>query len=164
MLATELPSFYLSMGGKGGKKFGPRRKGCAKFKPGPNKLGKPRRWPPRKVAAKKVAKKKVAAKKVANQNDDDQVDTGESNAPAAENPTDDANIVLDEHDNDDFSFVQVANQNDDDRVDFGESNAPAAENPNDADLVVVAVERRPQRTCRSQGGCGKIFCYFCYSE
>jgi hypothetical protein len=124
----------------------------------------PRRWPRRKVAAKKVAKKKVAAKKVANQNDDDQVDTGESNAPAAENPTDDANIVLDEHDNDDFSFVQVANQNDDDRVDFGESNAPAAENPNDADLVVVAVERRPQRTCRSQGGCGKIFCYFCYSE
>ena len=29
MLATELPSFYLSMGGKGGKKFGPRRGGRA---------------------------------------------------------------------------------------------------------------------------------------
>ena len=161
MLATELPSFYLSMGGKGGKKFGPRRKGCAKFKPGPNKLGKPRRWPPRKVAAKKVAKKKVAAKKVANQNDDDQVDTGESNAPAAENPTDDANIVLDEHDNDDYSFVQVANQNDDDQIDTGESNAPAAENPNDA-VQVEAVA--PARSCRSRGGCGKIFCYVCYSE
>lgn len=118
MLATELPSFYLSMGGKGGKKFGPRRKGCAKFKPGPNKLGKPRRWPPRKVAAKKVAKKKVAAKKVANQNDDDQVDTGESNAPAAENPND---------------AVQV------------EAVAPA-------------------RSCRSRGGCGKIFCFVCYPE
>jgi hypothetical protein len=149
------------MGGKGGKKFGPRRKGCAKFKPGPNKLGKPRRWPPRKVAAKKVAKKKVAAKKVANQNDDDQVDTGESNAPAAENPTDDANIVLDEHDNDDYSFVQVANQNDDDQIDTGESNAPAAENPNDA-VQVEAVE--PTRSCRSQEGCGKIFCFVCYPE
>merc|ERR1719343_1896645 len=41
-----------------------------------------------------------------NQNDDDQVDAGEPNAPAQENPNDDANMVTDDGDDDD-SFVQA---------------------------------------------------------
>merc|ERR1719281_1433614 len=44
-----------------------------------------------------------------NQNDDDQVDAGEPNAPEAENPNEDANMVSDE-DADDDSFVQVASK------------------------------------------------------
>merc|ERR550514_1373802 len=71
-----------------------------------------------------------------NQNDDDQVDAGEPNAPDAENPNEDANMVSDDgSDEEDDSFVQVAskvkkgdgfdgfgapdpfNQNDDDQVD-----------------------------------------------
>merc|ERR1719171_1189720 len=78
-----------------------------------------------------------------NQNDDDQVDAGEPNAPDQENPNDDANMVSDDDDTDDDSFVQVGskvtkkgdgfdgfgtpdefNQNDDDQVDAGEPNAP----------------------------------------
>merc|ERR1719293_373858 len=70
-----------------------------------------------------------------NQNDDDQVDAGEPNAPEAENPNEDANMVSDD-DADDDSFLQLAsrktkkgdgfdgfgtpdpfNQNDDDQVD-----------------------------------------------
>jgi len=45
-----------------------------------------------------------------NQNDDDQVDAGEPNAPATENPNDDANMVSDDDDGDDDSFVQVASK------------------------------------------------------
>ena len=156
MLAPKLPSFCLSMGGNGGKKFGPRRKGCAKFKPGPNTMGKPRRW------ARKVAAKKVAKKKVANQNDDDQDDPGEPHAPDAENPTDDANIVCDENDSDDGSFVQVSPQKvakKDDGPDVLGTPDPFPQN--DADQV-EAVE--PRRSCRSQNGCGKIFCLVCYPE
>merc|ERR1719482_1439767 len=89
-----------------------------------------------------------------NQNDDDQVDQGEPNAPEAENPNEDANMVSDGEEDDDDSFVQVSskakkgdgfdgfgapdpfNQNDDDQVDQGEPNAPDAENPNeDANMV-----------------------------
>merc|ERR1719506_3021060 len=93
-----------------------------------------------------------------NQNDDDQVDQGEPNAPDAENPNEDANMVTeDEANEDDDSFVQVSsrtsrtsrgdgfdgfgapdpfNQNDDEQVDQGEPNAPDAENPNeDANMV-----------------------------
>merc|ERR1719389_1117845 len=90
-----------------------------------------------------------------NQNDDDQVDQDEPNAPDAENPNEDANMVTeDEANEDDDSFVQVSsrtsrgdgfdgfgapdpfNQNDDDQVDQGEPNAPDAENPNeDANMV-----------------------------
>merc|ERR1719215_141499 len=90
-----------------------------------------------------------------NQNDDDQVDQGEPNAPDAENPNEDANMVSDDEENDDDAFVQVTskvakkgdgfdgfgapdpfNQNDDDQVDQGEPNAPDAENPNeDANMV-----------------------------
>jgi len=90
-----------------------------------------------------------------NQNDDDQVDQGEPNAPDAENPNEDANMVTeDEANEDDDSFVQLSskakrgdgfdgfgapdpfNQNDDDQVDQGEPNAPDAENPNeDANMV-----------------------------
>merc|ERR550514_550638 len=94
-----------------------------------------------------------------NQNDDDQVDAGEPNAPDAENPNDDANMVSDDDDSDDDSFVQVAskkvakkgdgfdgfgtpdpfNQNDDDDVDAGEPNAPLKENPNqDANMITSA--------------------------
>merc|ERR550537_1403749 len=81
-----------------------------------------------------------------NQNDDDQVDQGEPNAPDAENPNEDANMVTeDEANEDDDSFVQLSskakrgdgfdgfgapdpfNQNDDDQVDQGEPNAPDAE-------------------------------------
>merc|ERR1719446_55484 len=88
-----------------------------------------------------------------NQNDDDQVDQGEPNAPDAENPNEDANMVSDGEEDDD-SFVQLSskakkgdgfdgfgapdpfNQNDDDQVDQGEPNAPDAENPNeDANMV-----------------------------
>ena len=160
MLATELPSFYLSMGGKGGKKFGPRRKGCPKFKPGPNKMGVPRRWPRRKVAAQKVA-----AKKVANQNDDDQADTGEPNAPAAENPTDNANIVFDEDDSDDRSFVQVGPQRVAQKGDGPDvPGKPDPNSQNDADQVEAVERLEPKRSCRSQNGCGKIFCLLCYPE
>merc|ERR1719271_240394 len=90
-----------------------------------------------------------------NQNDDDQVDAGEPNAPDAENPSEDPNMVSDDGgDEEDDSFVQTAskvkkgdgfdgfgapdpfNQNDDDQVDAGEPNAPDAENPNeDANMV-----------------------------
>ena len=224
LLATELPSFYLSMGGKGGKKFGPRRIGRPRGIPGPKPRNGLRRLPPKKVAARKVAKKKVASKKAANENDDDQVDTGESHAPAAENPIDDANIVFDEDDNDDKSFVPVAAQkvvmkgdgfdefgkpdpsfqNDADQVDTGESSAPATANPSDdaivfdeddnddSSFVQVAAQKvvqkgdgfddfgtpdpnfqndadqveavEPRRSCRSQKGCGKIFCLVCYPE
>merc|ERR1719482_620507 len=84
-----------------------------------------------------------------NQNDDDEVDQGEPNAPEAENPNEDANMVSDEDVDDDDSFVQTGskvskgdgfdgfgtpdpfNQNDDDQVDAGEPNAPDQENPND---------------------------------
>ena len=129
------------------------------------------------VASKKVAKKgdgfDVFGKPDPfNQNDDDQVDAGEPNAPAAENPNDDAYKVSDDGDSDDVSFVQVAskkvakkgdgfnefrkpapfNQNHDDQVDAGEPNAPAAENPND--------EACPRRTCRSLNGCGNFFTIF----
>merc|ERR1719482_2061334 len=80
-----------------------------------------------------------------NQNDDDQVDQGEPNAPEAENPNEDANMVSDEDVDDDDSFVQTGskvtkkgdgfdgfgtpdpfNQNDADEVDQGEPNAPEA--------------------------------------
>merc|ERR1740130_806987 len=99
------------------------------------------------VASKKVAKKGdgfdgFGAPDPFNQNDDDQ---GEPNAPDAENPNEDANMVSDDEANeDDDSFMQVAskkvakkgdgfdgfgapdpfNQNDDDQVDQGEPNAP----------------------------------------
>merc|ERR1719472_557676 len=44
-----------------------------------------------------------------NQNDDDEVDQGEPNAPEAENPNEDENMVSEgEEDDDDDSFVQVA--------------------------------------------------------
>merc|ERR1719274_260087 len=84
-----------------------------------------------------------------NQNDDDQVDQGEPNAPEAENPNEDENMVSDEDADDDDSFVQTGskvtkgdgfdgfgtpdpfNQNDDDEVDQGEPNAPEQENPNE---------------------------------
>merc|ERR1719440_110054 len=47
-----------------------------------------------------------------NQNDDDQVDAGEPNAPDAENPNEDANMVSDDgSDEDDDAFVQVATRN-----------------------------------------------------
>merc|ERR1719236_136985 len=70
-----------------------------------------------------------------NQNDDDEVDQGEPNAPEAENPNEDENMVSDEDADDDDSFVQTGskvkkgdgfdgfgtpdpfNQNDDDEVD-----------------------------------------------
>merc|ERR550537_770298 len=46
-----------------------------------------------------------------NQNDDDQVDAGEPNAPDAENPNEDANMVSDDgSDEDDDSFVQVPSE------------------------------------------------------
>merc|ERR1712028_858 len=45
-----------------------------------------------------------------NQNDDDQVDQGEPNAPDAENPNEDANMVSDDEENDDDSFVQIASK------------------------------------------------------
>merc|ERR1719482_2717356 len=73
-----------------------------------------------------------------NKNDDDQVDAGEPNAPDAENPNEDANMVSDDgSDEEDDSFVQTSskvkkgdgfdgfgapdpfNQNDDDQVDAG---------------------------------------------
>jgi hypothetical protein len=93
------------MGRKGGKRFAPRSAGCP-----PCKLGRP--FAP---VAKKVAKKGDRfhgfGKPVPfNQNDDDQVDAGEPNAPAAENPNDDANKVSDDDDSDDVSFVQVASK------------------------------------------------------
>ena len=44
---------------------------------------------------------------------------------------------------------------DDDQVEAVEPNAPAAENPND--------DACPRRTCADQNGCGKIFCYDCYT-
>ena len=145
------------MAGKGGKKFGPRRKGCPKFKPGPNRMGKPRRWA-RKVGPKKVAKRKLDA----NQNDDDQVDTGEPNALAAENPTDDAYIVFDEDDNDDTSFVQAADPKVAQKGDGPDVSGTPDPNPqNDADQVEAVV---PRRSCRSHEGCGKIFCLVCYPE
>jgi len=80
------------------------------------------------------------------------LDQGEPNAPDAENPNEDANMVADGEEDDDDSFLQVAskvakkgdgfdgfgtpdpfNQNDDDQVDHihGEPNAPDAENPNE---------------------------------
>merc|ERR1719326_2355445 len=95
-----------------------------------------------------------------NQNDDDQVDAGEPNAPEAENPNEDANMVSDDEDSDDDdSFVQVAskvakkgdgfdgfgtpdpfNQNDDDQVDAGEPNAPDQEDPNKDENMVTEEE------------------------
>ena len=150
------------MGRKGGKKFGPRRKGCPKFKPGPNKMGRPRRWPPRKDAAKKVAKRKLGATKDANQNDDYQAFIGEPNAPAAENPTDDAYIVFDEDDIDDTSFVQAADPKVAQKGDGPDVPGTPDPNPqNDTDQVEAVV---PRRSCRSREGCGKIFCLACYPE
>merc|ERR1719217_1574414 len=67
-----------------------------------------------------------------NQNDDDEVDQGEPNAPEAENPNVDENMVSDEDADDDgfdgFGTPDPFNQNDDDEVDQGEPNAPEAEN------------------------------------
>merc|ERR1719380_151666 len=90
-----------------------------------------------------------------NQNDDDQVDQGEPNAPDAENPNEDANMVSDDEEDDDDSFAQVSskvtkkgdgfdgfgapdpfNQNDDDQVDAGEPNAPEHENPEEDSNMV----------------------------
>merc|ERR1719247_2480573 len=92
-----------------------------------------------------------------NQNDDDQVDAGEPNAPEQENPNDDANMVSDDDDTDDDSFVQVKskvtmkgdgfdgfgtpdefNQNDDDQVDAGQPNEPEDVNPSDDDANMVS--------------------------
>ena len=91
------------------------------------------------------------------QNDDDQVDQGEPNAPNAESPNEDANMISDDEANEgDSSLVQLAskkvakqgsglddlgapdpfNQNDDDPVDQGEPNETVAENANeDANIV-----------------------------
>merc|ERR1719199_2199163 len=92
-----------------------------------------------------------------NQNDDDQVDAGEPNAPEQENPNDDANMVSDDDDTDDDSFVQVKskvamkgdgfdgfgtpdefNQNDDDQVDAGQPNEPEDVSPSDDDANMVS--------------------------
>merc|ERR1719218_521781 len=46
-----------------------------------------------------------------NRNDDDEVDAGEPNAPDAENPNDDPNMVTEQESADDDSFLQVASSN-----------------------------------------------------
>merc|ERR1719450_438070 len=68
------------------------------------------------LESKKVAKKGdgfdgFGAPDPFNQNDDDQVDAGEPNAPDAENPNEDANMVSDDgSDEGDDSFLQVASK------------------------------------------------------
>ena len=83
-----------------------------------------------------------------NQSDDDQADQGEPNAPDAENPIADANMISEYEVNDDDAFFQVTfavgekrdgcdgfgvpdpfNQNDDDQVVQCQPNAPHVENP-----------------------------------
>ena len=154
------------MGKKGGGRFSIRRS-C-----------RPRRKLGRPFAKKRGDGFDGFGKRVlSNQNDDAQDDAGESNAPVAENPDDDANKVSDDDDSDDVSFVEVSpkkvakkgngfdefgkpapdNLNfHDDQVDAGKPNAPAAENPNDEPRP------RPRRSCRSLNGCGNIFCSVCY--
>jgi hypothetical protein len=113
------------MGKKGGGRFSIRRS-C-----------RPRRKLGRPFAKKRGDGFDGFGKRVlSNQNDDAQDDAGESNAPVAENPDDDANKVSDDDDSDDVSFDAascpfMAEKGDDDQVDAGESNAPVAENPDD---------------------------------
>merc|ERR1711943_145085 len=95
---------------------------------------------------------------------------GEPNAPEAENPNEDENMVSDEDADDDDSFVQTGskvtkgdgfdgfgtpdpfNQNDDDEVDQGEPNAPENENPNeDADDDDSFVQVASKATKRGDG-------------
>ena len=66
MLATELPSFYLSMGGKGGKKFGPRRGGRAvqsssqgRTNLGSREGGRRGRLPPRRLPRRRLPPRRL---------------------------------------------------------------------------------------------------------
>ena len=138
------------------------------------------------VAAKKVAKKGdgfdgFGTPDPFNQNDDDQVDAGEPNAPAKEDPNDDANKVSDDDDSDDASYVKLAREGsafDDALLDayvlsytpfpygfdeFGTPD-PFKEKNDQVDCLEPASGWRYRRSCRHPRGCGRILCFSCYTE
>merc|ERR1719148_512814 len=66
-----------------------------------------------------------------NQNDDDQVDQGEPNAPDAENPNEDANMVSEDEEDDGDAFVQVTSKVEKKGDGFDGFGAPDPFNQND---------------------------------
>ena len=118
-----------------------------------------------------------------NQNDHDQVDAGEPNAPAKEDPNDDANKVSDDDDSDDPSYVKLAREGSafDDALleayvltmtpfpsvsgfdEFGTPD-PFKEKYDLVDAFEPASGWRYRRSCRNPKGCGRIFCTACYTE
>ena len=135
--------------------------------------------PPTPSHPKKVAKKGdgfdgFGTPDPSNQNDHDQNDAGEPNAPAKEDPNDDANKVFDDDDSDDPSYVKMAKEGsafDDALFEagqcFDEFETPSQDKLNHDDQVDAGEPTsgwRYRRSCRSLKGCGRIFCASCYPE